>query len=145
MRKVLLSLVACVAGVVACSSAVDPVERPVALLVPARSSYVSGETIALEMINRSKAEIAFGACSLRLEQFESNRWTLVGREASVCILIAYVVAPGATTDRQFRLDPGVTPGTYRLREDISSQTHSATVRIYSPQFTVDAGTTVSGR
>lgn len=136
MRKDLFILIVCVAGVVACTTAVEPAASLAVTLATTRTDYVVGETISLELINRSAAPVGYGACSLRLERLDSNQWVLVKRGELACIAIMYIVGAGAARDLQFRLDQTLKPGVYRLVEDIFPDTRLPTARIFSPQFNV---------
>ena len=121
-------------SIVGCSASTSPAPADDVVLMPAKSVYTAGQTVAVQLSNRSVDPIGYGACSLRLEYREASRWVLIGPEQVPCVLILYVVPPASARSLELPLPADLTPGTYRLRQEILPRTSLPSRTIYSPEF-----------
>ena len=121
--------------VAACFSATAP-EKIAVVLTPAKTVFVSGETLSAELANNSFSPIGYGACSLRLQRQQGSEWSLVGPNEVGCIMLMIILDPGAKRTLSLRTDPALPGGVYRLLFAYSPDTKLPDVLIYSAPFTV---------
>jgi hypothetical protein len=115
MRKVVV--ISVLVSMAACAHSTAPESLDV-LLVSPKNAYSAGETISIELFNRSESGVQYGACSAQLERLNNNRWVPVEKKPDVCEGILYTLAAGSSRVLKFALSRSLDAGTYRIEQEL---------------------------
>ena len=98
-------------------------------------SYAASDTVRLQLVNRSSAEVGYNLCTSRLEHRANDAWTVMP-DHRACTMELRMLAPGDSAASERVFDPAVTAGEYRL---VSVVDAGGQVReVASQPFTVSA-------
>ena len=113
--RVLLAAALC-----ACAAPTESVRRPATLSV-APATYAAGAMVSAALTNRSAQDISHRPCRALIERRVGSGWVLTFplSNVGICNETVQVLTPGAIGTVDFLLSPELTPGTYRLRQEIS--------------------------
>lgn len=85
------------------------------------SSYSPGDSVIVTLRNVGRVNVSFKPCPSWLDRASGESWTVATiadwYAADACEPVSTSLLPGDSTEFQLRLNPGLVPGTYRLRFD----------------------------
>jgi hypothetical protein len=84
-----------------------------------RSAYAAGDTLTLQVANRSTLTITYNFCSAELHRMVQGTWVNISPSGVVCSAIAYGVPPGFSAEHPMRLSGALESGTYRYVDSVS--------------------------
>ncbi len=85
-----------------------------------RSSYSSGESVRLTLVNPTSHSYTYNPCERQLERAAGGVWTQVP-EQRMCAMIAHILQPFSHRDEATELPLGLQPGRYRVTIALSSE------------------------
>jgi hypothetical protein len=100
------------------------------------SSFLAGDTVRAELVNRSSERLGFGGCTLALQRHGSDSWETVVPPAQLCAAILFVIGPGSRAERKLAVPSTVPEGEYRLRDAVMPGTSLPELEIFSQPFAI---------
>lgn len=138
MRRI--ALLACAVLIAGCSSPTESSSSQLEFTVrPER--IAAGDSLTATLFNRSEYTVVYSFCPAALDRRTNAGWLTVQQPfgvpagtMSMCVGIAYELAPGETAEYRQVITEDVEAGRYRLRLNVSIGDSRASVS--SPQFRV---------